>query len=397
MKILFVAPWIPSKIRPRSLALLELLGKDHQIHFLGLTSSAEEVQQAQELAVERTVLVPRNRATSMLRTAAALPTRVSLQQAYADVRGLSAALSEELGQWQPDAVHLNVFRTVHLVERCAPVPVIVDLDEFRSEYYSQLAETAGPVWKLVGRIEAPRMRAREDALVAMGVPLMVSAPLGPGEERPNTYVVRSPYDHPDAGGERPTEPNVLFVGRLTYEANVAGLLWFLENCWPEVKRRVPDAKLDIVGTNPPGSVQAHRGNGVEIHANVPDVTPYYGRASVAIVPTWRGTGVQMKLIQALAAGVPTVATPEVARRAGVRHDHEVAVGADGPTWVNELVSLLTDPARGERLSSAGNRWALENHSSSAVRGQLAKAYAALGPTPRRPNDAGPGDQRRSHE
>jgi glycosyltransferase involved in cell wall biosynthesis len=383
MKVLFVAPWIPSKIRPRSLALLELLAKDHQVRFLGLTSSDEEVRQARELPVESTTLVPRNRISSMVRCALALPTRTSLQQAYADVPQLATALAGELRQRRPDVVHLNVFRTVHLVERCAPVPVIVDLDEFRSEYYGQLAQTAGPAWKLVGRIEASRMRAREDALVANGVPLMVSAPFGPGEERPNTYVVRSPYDHPEDGTARAAEPRVLFVGRLTYEANVNGLLWFLKNCWPEVRKLVPGAVLDIVGTDPPASVQAFRGRGVEIHANVPDVAPYYPRASAAIVPVWRGTGVQMKLIQALAAGVPTVTTPEVARRAGVRHDHEVVVGGDPATWVSELSGLLTDPARGQRLAAAGTRWALDFHSSNAVRDQLAAAYAAVWPHPGR--------------
>ncbi|MEV4197504.1 glycosyltransferase [Micromonospora globbae] len=379
MKILFVAPWIPSKIRPRSLALLEILAKDHQIRFLGLTSSEEEVRQARELPVESVTLVPRNRITSMLRCGLALPTRTSLQQAYADVPRLSAALADEIRQWQPDVVHLNVFRTVHLVERCAPVPVIVDLDEFRSEYYSQLAQTAGLPWKLVGRIEAPRMQAREDQLVANGVPLMVSAPFAPGEERPNTYVVRSPYDHPEDGTPRTTEPRVLFVGRLTYEANVNGLLWFLKNCWPEVTKRVPGAVLDIVGTDPPASVQAFRGPSVEIHANVPDVAPYYPRASVAIVPVWRGTGVQMKLIQALAANVPAVTTPEVARRAGVRHDQEVVVGADVEAWVSGLSALLTDQARCQRLGAAGRRWALDFHSSNAVRDQLAAAYAAVAP------------------
>ncbi|MDG4808165.1 glycosyltransferase [Micromonospora sp. WMMD1120] len=379
MKILFVAPWIPSKIRPRSLALLHILARDHQIRFLGLTSSDEEVRQAAELPVESTVLVPRNRVASMIRCATALPTGTSLQQAYADVPEMSAALARELQQWRPDVVHLNVFRTAHLVERCAPVPVIVDLDEFRSEYYSQLAETAGPKWKLVGKIEAPRMQAREDTLVSRNVPLMVSAPFAPGEERPNTYVVRSPYDHPDSAAPRATEPRVLFVGRLTYEANVDGLLWFLKNCWSEVTKRVPKAVLDIVGTEPPASVQAFRGSNVEIHANVPDVTPYYPRAAAAIVPVWRGTGVQMKLIQALAAGVPTVTTPEVARRADVRHDHEVVVGADAQAWVTELSSVLTDQARGQRLAAAGKRWALDFHSSNAVREQLATAYAAVWP------------------
>ncbi|MBM0278551.1 glycosyltransferase [Micromonospora tarensis] len=379
MKILFVAPWIPSKIRPRSLALLNILARDHQIRFLGLTSSDEEVRQAQELPVESTVLVPRNRVASMIRCATALPTGTSLQQAYADVPEMSNALASELRQWRPDVVHLNVFRTAHLVERCAPVPVIVDLDEFRSEYYSQLAQTAGPKWKLVGKIEAPRMQAREDTLVAQKVPLMVSAPFGPGEERPNTYVVRSPYDHPDLVVPQATEPRVLFVGRLSYEANVDGLLWFLKNCWSEVTKRVPNAVLDIVGTDPPAAVQAFRGSTVEIHANVPDVAPYYPRATAAIVPVWRGTGVQMKLIQALAAGVPTVTTPEVARRADVRHDHEVVVGADAQAWATELSSVLTDRARGQRLAAAGKRWALDFHSSNAVREQLATAYAAVWP------------------
>jgi polysaccharide biosynthesis protein PslH len=378
MKVLFVAPWIPSKIRPRSFALLQMLSKQHDVRFLGLASSTEEVRQAAELPVQEYTLVKRDRAASMARCALALPTGVALQQAYANVTGLTAALRENLRVWRPDVVHLNVFRTAHLVEPCGDTPVIADLDEFRSEYYEQLAEGASLPWRVVGRIEAPRMRAREEALVRKGVPLILSAPQPAGQEKPNTCLVRSPYDYPLATDFAPQRPVILFVGRLTYEANVDGLMWFVDNCWEGIRRRHPDALLRIVGTEPPPAVRALAGGGnVEIHANVPDVDMHYAEAAVAIVPIRRGTGVQMKLIQALAAGVPTVATTAVTSRAGVQHDVDV-IQADTPqAWVDGVSRLLTDSATALRLSGNGRVWARKNHSWEAVDEQLATAYKSV--------------------
>jgi glycosyltransferase involved in cell wall biosynthesis len=377
MKILFVAPWIPSKIRPRSLEILQMLVKDHDVRFLGLVSSDEEARSAQDLPVDRKILVTRDRFASMLRCVRALPTKTALQQAYADVKDLRVALRRELQEWQPDAVHLNVFRTAHLVEACGRTPVIIDLDEFRSEYYEQVASTAKFPWRLVGQIEGPRMREREDTLVRNGVPIMLSAPLDPGDIRPNTYVVRSAYDYPLQPRTEPGAPTVLFVGRLTYEANVHGLLWFLRECWDGIRHQVPGARLRIVGTEPPKEVREYAGESIEICANVPDVDPYYAEATAAIVPIHRGTGVQMKLIQALAAGVPTVATSAVTVRAGVRHGHDVMVSDDPAGWVSAVSTLLTDGDTARRLAVNGRAWAVDNHGTEAVRQQLAAAYAAL--------------------
>jgi glycosyltransferase involved in cell wall biosynthesis len=377
MKILFVAPWIPSKIRPRSLEILQMLVKEHDVRFLGLVNSDAEVRDAQELPVERKILVPRDRFASMVRCVRALPTKTALQQAYADVKALRVALRQELDTWQPDVTHLNVFRTAHLVEACGRTPVVIDLDEFRSEYYEQVARTAKFPWRLVGQIEGPRMRNREDALVRRGVPIMLSAPLEPGDVRPNTHVVRSAYDYSLQPRNDNGVPTVLFVGRLTYEANVHGLLWFINECWDGIRRRVPNARLRIVGTEPPKEVLAHAGDSIEIFANVPDVDPHYADATVAIVPIHRGTGVQMKLIQALAAGVPTVATSAVTARAGVRHGHDVLVSDTAGDWIAAVSAVLSDSGTARRLAANGRIWAVDNHSTEAVRQQLAAAYGSL--------------------
>jgi glycosyltransferase involved in cell wall biosynthesis len=381
MKILFVAPWVPAPIRPRSLALLRMLAADHEIRFMALVRHEAEAQLADALPVGKRLLVPHGRTGSMLKSLKALGTGVSLQQAYASPSGLSVSLAHQLAAWRPDVVHLNVFRTVHLVEECGPTPVIVDLDEFRSEYYEQLA-AHGPnlAWQALGRIEAGRMRAREDDLVRTGVPIMLSAPQQPGHERPNTYLVRSPYDFvPPPGSERVITggPVVLFVGRLTYEANVSGLLWFVRECWAGIRAAVPDARLRIVGTDPPRAIRALAGNGIEIRSNVPEVEPHYAAASVAIAPIFRGTGVQLKLIQALAAGVPTVTTGMVAWRAGVADGVQVRVADDPASWVDAVAALLRQPGEAGRLAANGRAWAVAHHSSAAVHRKLQAAYAAL--------------------
>jgi glycosyltransferase involved in cell wall biosynthesis len=379
LKILFVTPWVPAPVRPRSHVFLQMLAKEHDVHFLSLVKHDAEARLADELPVGERTLVPNTRVGSMTRSLRALLTGVSLQQGYASPKALTTALKRKLDEWRPDVVHLNVFRTVHLVEECGSTPVIVDLDEFRSEYYEQLAATSSsPVWRALGRVEAKRMRAREDELVAKRVPLMLSAPSLTGVERPNTYVVRSPCDFPVRGDSGPVEPVVLFVGRLSYEANVNGLMWFVRECWDGIRAQTPNARLRIVGSDPPRSVQAlaEAGNGIELYQNAPSVEPHYGQSAVAIAPIFRGTGVQMKLIQSLSAGVPTVTTATVATRAGVQDRVHVRVADDSAGWVSAVSDLLSRPAEAERLARSGREWVVANHSSAAVARQLNVAYAA---------------------
>jgi glycosyltransferase involved in cell wall biosynthesis len=378
MRILFVAPWVPSAIRPRSLAFLQMLAGEHDVRFLALVHHAEEAHSAQRLPTAHRTLVPNPRVGSMVRSLHALCTGRSLQQGYASPRSLDTALRRELDEWQPDAVHLNVFRTAHLVEACGRTPVLIDLDEFRSEYYQQLADS-GPslVWRALGRVEARRMRSREDELVRMAVPIVLSAPLLNGSEPPNTFVVRSPCDFPLRELDGPPPPTVLFVGRLTYEANVHGLLWFLRECWPGIRAAVPDAILKIVGTVPPRLMRSLTGSGVEIFPNVPDVEPHYATAAVAIAPIFRGTGIQMKLIQSLSAGVPTVTTHAVASRAGVKDGVHVRVADDATGWTAAVCELLDQPTAAARLAAAGRDWVVAHHSSAAVRRQLDHVYASM--------------------
>jgi glycosyltransferase involved in cell wall biosynthesis len=182
-------------------------------------------------------------------------------------------------------------------------------------------------------------------------------------------------------------PEVLFVGRLSYEANVVGLRWFLDSCWPGIRAAVPDARLTVVGSDPPAWIAARSDIGLQ--ADVPDVRPYYNRATVAIAPIFRGTGVQLKLIQALSAGVPTVTTPTVADRAGVRDGVHVRVAGSATEWITAVSSVLGTPALAKDLADAGREWVVAQHGRAAVRDQLAVPYSTLPGSGFRPGPPSP--------
>jgi sugar transferase (PEP-CTERM/EpsH1 system associated) len=115
---------------------------------------------------------------------------------------------------------------------------------------------------------------------------------------------------------------LIFTGVMDYEPNVHGMLWFVRECWPQLRKRIPDAQLLIVGSRPLRSIRALSGrDGIEVTGRVPETPPYFDRAAVAIAPLHLARGIQNKVLEAMSMGLPVVATNNAAQGLG-------AVGAD---------------------------------------------------------------------
>jgi len=109
------------------------------------------------------------------------------------------------------------------------------------------------------------------------------------------------------------EPVVVFCGVMNYAPNEEGVVWFAREVWPLVIARVSNARFEVVGASPTRAVQALAGTipGVTIVGAVPDVAPYLWKAAVSVAPLLTARGVQNKVLEAVAAGLPTVVTPVV--------------------------------------------------------------------------------------
>src|SRR5205085_8351398 len=109
-----------------------------------------------------------------------------------------------------------------------------------------------------------------------------------------------------AGSEK---NRILFVGSMNYHPNIEAAVAFARELWPALKKHMPGYKLTILGANPDPAVIALRElDGVEVTGTVPDVRPYYREALAAIVPLRSGGGTRLKILEAMAAGVPVISS-----------------------------------------------------------------------------------------
>lgn len=125
---------------------------------------------------------------------------------------------------------------------------------------------------------------------------------------PASRIVIAPTAHTADTAAAPGDPlRLLFVGSRT-APNTHGLSWFLERCWPMLMAASPATRLDVVGTVS-GDFAGRVPAAVHLHGLVADLAPFYARAGIVISPLRFGSGLKIKLVEALAKGRPVVATP----------------------------------------------------------------------------------------
>ncbi len=169
----------------------------------------------------------------------------------------------------------------------------------------------------------------------------------------------------DVAAIRPVTPAVaerraIFVASFVYEPNRNGLDFLIERVFPRVWAELPDAKLMLVGAGlaePPSSDPR-----VESVGFVADLASAYARASCAVVPLLQGGGTPLKFVEALAYGLPIVATHRAAAGLQARDGEHCLLADDEESFAAALVTVLRDGApeigaRGREL--AGERYSIE--------------------------------------
>ena len=137
-------------------------------------------------------------------------------------------------------------------------------------------------------------------------------------------------------------PVFVFTGVMDYKPNIDAVLWFVEQCWQQLISHFPDARFIIAGMSPNVDIQKLSAiKGVEVTGFVEDILPYYHQADYFIAPFRLARGVQNKVLQAFACGLPVISTPMGAE--GINcHDHQEILLAKTPSEFIEKILLLEE-------------------------------------------------------
>jgi len=173
-------------------------------------------------------------------------------------------------------------------------------------------------------------------------------------------------------------PTALFIGKLDYRPNVDAVEWLADDIWPRVRVAVPTARLLVVGRDPTPRLARLAGRpGVEVIGPVLDERPWFDRADVLLVPMRMGGGVRLKVVQAMAMGIPVVATgPGVAGMA-VQDGVHYLRGDTAREIVARVVQAFGDPGLRQALRDAGQRLAHEQYDWRVILPRLDAFYEEL--------------------
>jgi sugar transferase (PEP-CTERM/EpsH1 system associated) len=357
MRVLFLThrlPYAPNRgDRIRSYYIARTLASHVDLTVASLVHDEHEEAQAPALRdLGMSVVTFRTSAVrGMCRAAAAMATERPLTHALLDARGMSAGLRRLTEARRPDVVlsYCSGMARFALTPVFADRPLVLDMVDVDSQKWTSLADTAGWGKGWIYRREARSLaRFERQAAERMHTTLVVNERewtalrrIAPGAR---VHVLRNGIDAAAFAPPAPPteEPRVVFCGVMNYEPNVDAALWLSRHVWPLVRAKRPDARLLLVGSSPSRAVAElpARDRTIEVTGTVPDVRPYLWSSAVAVAPLVTARGVQNKVLEAIAAGLPMVVTPAVFD--GLHREVQPAcqVGADPQAFSGRVLELL---------------------------------------------------------
>ncbi len=167
---------------------------------------------------------------------------------------------------------------------------------------------------------------------------------------------------------------LVFTGRMDWTPNIEGMLWFVKEVFPSVTERFPKLKLYIVGGNPPASVRSLEDDRIRVMGRVDDVRIYIDRAQVYIVPIRVGSGIRLKILEAMARGKPVVSTYKGAEGILCKSGEDILL-ADGPEeFAEAVIRCLEDQDLRKRLGRNAYLNIKQNYSLERIGDEFIKVY-----------------------
>ena len=391
MKILVISPSPPLPIGPAIHLeyVTRALARDHEVDVIcgdfdtilgSMLSSTEVRRKAESESYDRGIrnvwIVPFSRGTAWLRLGVGWLRGTPMRIAFCNSPAFAREFRRQLREEEYDLVWTHLGRMEPFV-RELNIPVIVDLHDSMALRHDTLARVErNPAKRFIHRLESRREARHEGELIARGYHLIVNSTADAkyleraGAEPSRVTILPNAVEWQELENS-PVDPSlqstILFFGQLGYFPNQDAVRFFHDQVLPQIFAENPEATFCVVGAHPPKWMRDfERDPRIRVTGFVPNLGAYIKQANVVIAPLRCGSGVCLKVVQALALGRPVVATSHGARGLDVEHGEQVLIADEPQDFARQVNVLLRDAAMRTRLGNAGRSLARSRYSLEAI-------------------------------
>lgn len=299
-----------------------------------------------------------------------------LQQGYWSSARARRAFRHLEQQVRPDVVYCQMIRTIPTVESAIlqtskssrPRYVLDFQDSLSLNTRRRMERTRGPL-RLVLNYECKALRRAEQQALTLFDTTTVIATADRDAISPAVHLIPNGVDTDffnAANHQRPTTHTIVFTGNMAYAPNVDAACWLVKEIMPLVWAKQPyGIKVLIAGADPKPAVRALAGPKVTVSGRLPDIRDAYASAHIFVAPMRIGSGMQNKLLEAMAMGLPCVTTTIAATPLGATPWEHLLVGDSAAELADLILKLKTDELH-HTIADAGHRFVQQRFSWPAA-------------------------------
>jgi len=352
MKILVLLSRVPFPIEKgdklRAFHQIRCLAKNNEVILCALS---DLVVDSHSIDVLKSIcseihIIPINKLGMVWNVCKAFLTGKPLQVGYFYRCHAKKEIEKLIQNCKPDHIYCQLTRVSEYVKN-AKIPKTLDYQDVFSMGARRRAEQSSFFTALLFNMEYKRMLKYEHEMFdKFEHKTIISLPdrdLLPHPKRDEIVVIPNGVDHDFfKPGEMPKSFDIVFTGNMGYPPNIDAARFIVHEIFPLVLKKNPEATLLIAGANPHAKVQALQSANVTVSGWVPDIRKSYASARIFIAPMRIGTGLQNKLLEAMAMNLPCITSKLANQALGAKPDYEILIGDSAGEFAGHIIKLLQD-------------------------------------------------------
>jgi len=363
MRLFFILPRVPYPTEKgdklRAFHQIKQLSKNHEIILCALNDGDlhEDAIPVLKKYVKAIHIIPISKSSIFFNLIKTLFSKKPLQVGYFYNKASAAKIHRLIREYQPDHIFCQLIRVAEYVKGIN-IPKTLDYQDVFSKGIERRLSTSPFYLKPFLRIEYNRLLNYErEAFEAFDHKIIISVPdrdLIPHPDRNKIVVVANGVD---TDFFKPMESekqyDLVFTGNMGYPPNIKSAEFLINQILPEVFPHKPDLNLLIAGANPHLRVLVLKSSQVTVSGWVPDMRECYAGARVFIAPMQIGTGLQNKLLEAMAMKIPCITSPLAFQALNAISGKEILVASTPKEYADHIRMLLGNPEKAQEIAQNG--------------------------------------------